>query len=130
MPGTAIGFIGLGNMGGPMAVRLIEGGLELHVHDRHFGKPALLLRPVAAPPFYAARLRPAVIAVTAAGLRIDARARVLTEADVPIPCLFAAGETAGGVLGERYVGGLNITSGVVFGRIAGREAAETARSRW
>jgi 3-hydroxyisobutyrate dehydrogenase-like beta-hydroxyacid dehydrogenase len=29
----AVGFIGLGNMGGPMAGRLIDAGFEVHVHD-------------------------------------------------------------------------------------------------
>jgi fumarate reductase flavoprotein subunit len=38
--------------------------------------------------------------------------------------LFAAGETAGGVLGERYIGGGNsIANAIVFGRIAGQQAA-------
>src|SRR5205814_9544649 len=32
MPGK-VGFIGLGNMGGPMALNLAKGGFELVVHD-------------------------------------------------------------------------------------------------
>ncbi|GAA1268802.1 hypothetical protein GCM10009609_34900 [Pseudonocardia aurantiaca] len=43
---------------------------------------------------------------------------------MPIPGLFAAGEVAGGVFGDRYAGGGNaIANAVVFGRIAGRNAA-------
>src|SRR5687768_14831223 len=30
-----VGFIGLGNMGGPMAANLIAGGFQLTVHDLH-----------------------------------------------------------------------------------------------
>ena len=32
MPGT-VGFIGLGNMGGPMALNLVKAGFDLIVHD-------------------------------------------------------------------------------------------------
>ena len=32
MTGT-VGFIGLGNMGGPMALNLVKAGFELVVHD-------------------------------------------------------------------------------------------------
>ena len=34
MPAGSIGFIGLGNMGAPMAHRLVEAGYSLHVHDK------------------------------------------------------------------------------------------------
>jgi fumarate reductase flavoprotein subunit len=39
------------------------------------------------------------------GLRIDGEARVHGRDDRPIPGLFAAGESAGGVLGDRIFGG-------------------------
>jgi fumarate reductase flavoprotein subunit len=39
--------------------------------------------------------------------------------------LYAAGETTGGVVGERYIGGGNyISNAIIFGRIAGRNAAD------
>jgi fumarate reductase flavoprotein subunit len=76
-------------------------------------------------------IRPAIVCLTSTGLRIDSSARVLDPRDRLIPGLFAAGETTGGVLGERYIGGGNsIANAIVFGRIAGRAAAalrETAR---
>lgn len=40
---------------------------------------------------------------------------------------YAAGETTGGVMGERYIGGGNsIINAIVFGRIAGESAARAA----
>ena len=35
MSGPSVGFVGLGNMGGPMAARLVEADLEVSVHDLH-----------------------------------------------------------------------------------------------
>jgi fumarate reductase flavoprotein subunit len=92
--------------------------------DRAFFKTGEVLKPIATPPFYAVEIRAAIICLTSAGVRIDADARVLDGGDWPIPGLFAAGETTGGVLGERYVGGGNsIANAIVFGRLAGRTAA-------
>lgn len=87
------------------------------------------LKPVRTPPFYAAEMRPAIVCLTATGVRIDTSARALSTWGTPIPGLFAAGETTGGVMGERYVGGGNsIANAIVFGRIAGREAAAQVAS--
>jgi len=98
--------------------------------DRAFGKDPSLLRPVATPPFYAVEVRPALVALTGYGLRIDEQAQVLDRADEPIPGLFAAGEATGNVLGELYIGsGNSLTSCFVFGRIAGAQAALWGRAR-
>jgi tricarballylate dehydrogenase len=40
-----------------------------------------------------------------------------------IPGLFACGELVGGLFYYNYPGGTGLTSGSVFGRIAGRESA-------
>ncbi len=53
--------------------------------DRVFGKDPALLRPITSPPFYAVQVRPALVALTGYGLRIDERASVLDGADEPIP---------------------------------------------
>lgn len=91
--------------------------------DSMFFKDAAVMKPVATPPFYAVEIRPAIVCLTSTGLRIDASTRVLDHCDRAIDGLYAAGETTGGVLGERYVGGGNaIANAIVFGRIAGREA--------
>lgn len=64
--------------------------------------------PVAQPPFYAIPLC-AGITVTSGGLAVDGRGRVLDAADRPVPGLYAAGSTVGGIEGgpaAGYVGGL------------------------
>lgn len=92
--------------------------------DTAFFKEAAHLRPIETPPFYGARIRPAVVCWTGAGLRIDAEARVLDAAGQPVPGLYAAGETTGGMFGPCYAGGgASILNALVFGRIAGRGAA-------
>ncbi|MDX1576780.1 MAG: FAD-binding protein, partial [Kiloniellales bacterium] len=63
------------------------------------------------------------ITFTFGGLRIDRDARVLDEDLAPIPGLFAAGELVGGIFYFNYPGGTGLTSGSVFGRIAGTAAA-------
>jgi fumarate reductase flavoprotein subunit len=94
--------------------------------DRRFFKKGPLTT-IETAPFYAAEVHAASFGATSAGLRIDPDARVLGRDSRPIPGLYAAGETAGGVLGERYVGGGNyISSAIIFGRIAGRGAAALA----
>jgi fumarate reductase flavoprotein subunit len=97
--------------------------------DPWYFKDPQYLKPVRTPPFYAVEMRPAIVCLTATGVRIDASARALSISNTPIPGLLAAGETTGGVMGERYVGGGNsIANAIVFGRIAGREAADQAAS--
>jgi fumarate reductase flavoprotein subunit len=96
--------------------------------DSMFFKAAEDLKPVRTPPFYAVEVRAAIVCLTSTGLRIDRDAQVLDLRDQPIRGLFAGGETAGGVLGERYVGGGNsIANAIVFGRIAGLSAAAESR---
>lgn len=63
------------------------------------------------------------ITFTYAGLRIDMSAAVLDESGVRIPGLFACGEIVGGLFFDGYPGGSGLTSGAVFGRLAGRSAA-------
>lgn len=92
--------------------------------DRAFLKEVRHLRPLLTPPFYAAPIKPAVICWTGTGLRIDPDARVLDQDERPIPGLYAAGETTGGMFGQCYAaGGASVGNAIVFGRIAGREAA-------
>ena len=96
-------------------------------HDSRFFKAPECLQPVLTPPFYAAPISPAVVCWTVTGLRIDREARVLNAADQPIPGLYAAGETTGGMFGECYAaGGASIANAIIFGRTAGVNAAEWA----
>ncbi|MGW1545880.1 FAD-dependent oxidoreductase [Streptomyces sp. NPDC002346] len=81
------------------------------------------LAPISTAPFYAVELRPAIIGITFAGLRIDHEARVLDTAGRPIPGLFAGGEVAGGLDADVYAGGgTSIGNALVFGRTAARTA--------
>ena len=63
------------------------------------------------------------ITFTFGGLAVDADARVLGEDGAPIAGLFAAGELVGGLFYFNYPGGSGLTSGAVFGRVAGYGAA-------
>ncbi|MFF3896280.1 FAD-dependent oxidoreductase [Streptomyces sp. NPDC001812] len=91
-------------------------------HDTAFEKKGTLA-PVSTAPFYAVELRPAIIGITFAGLRIDDEARVLDTAGRPVPGLFAGGEVAGGLDADVYAGGgTSIGNALVFGRTAARSA--------
>lgn len=108
------------------SIRRYNADVQSGTDTEYFKDPAYLL-PVNEPPFYAVEMRPAIVCLTSTGLRIDPSARVLDRTGVPIPGLYAGGETTGGVLGERYVGGGNsVANAIVFGRIAGRTAATDA----
>ncbi|MFZ8987578.1 MAG: FAD-binding protein, partial [Steroidobacteraceae bacterium] len=94
--------------------------------DGAFLKEARHLRPLTTPPFYAAPIKPAVICWTGTGLRIDPDARVLDQDERAIPGLYAAGETTGGMFGQCYAaGGASVGNAIVFGRIAGQQAARS-----
>jgi len=57
------------------------------------------------------------------GVRTDGRSRVISKEGQPIPGLYAAGTTTGGLLYDHYPLGASLMQAAVFGRIAGREAA-------
>ena len=69
------------------------------------------------------------ITFTFGGLAVDANARVIGEDGEPMPGLLAAGELVGGLFYFNYPGGTGLTSGAVFGREAGKNAAHDLRSR-
>lgn len=80
-------------------------------------------------PFYAREVRGCVIGQTGAGLNINERAQVLDQHGRVIPGLYAAGEVLGCTVGKRYSGGgMGICNAMVFGRLAGTNAAIDARS--
>ncbi|RAX48270.1 FAD-binding dehydrogenase [Arthrobacter sp. AQ5-05] len=82
------------------------------------------LAPIENGPFYAVKMVPGELVCTHTGLQIDANARVQNQFGEPVIGLYAAGEAAGGVLGERYVGGGNsVAHALTFGRLAGLHAA-------
>jgi tricarballylate dehydrogenase len=68
------------------------------------------------------------ITFTFGGLRVDPTAHVIDVYGQPIPGLYAAGELVGDLFYFNYPGGTGLTSGAVFGRLAGTGAAEFARA--
>ncbi|WP_027946613.1 FAD-dependent oxidoreductase [Amycolatopsis taiwanensis] len=103
-----------------------------HGHDADFLRHRTLANkgsadnpdPIGEAPFYAARLLPAELVCTHAGLEIDGSAAVRDGRGEVIPGLFAAGEAGAGVLGQRYVGGGNaVANALTMGRTAGQNAA-------
>lgn len=85
-----------------------------------------IMLPIDEGPFYGIAQWPAVHH-TMGGLRINKNAQVIDIWRKPIPRLYACGEVTGGIHGANRLGGNAIADCVVFGRIAGINAAkETA----
>lgn len=66
------------------------------------------------------------ITFTYGGVKISSNASIMDKAGSPVSGLFACGEMVGGVFWGGYPGGSGLTSGAVFGKIAGVGAAELA----
>jgi succinate dehydrogenase/fumarate reductase flavoprotein subunit len=92
--------------------------------DEQFGRSADTLAALEAP-LYAIEMCPG-LATASGGPRRDARARVLAPGDTPIAGLYAAG-AAGSIWGHLTEHGGGLTDAIVFGRVAGNEAAARAR---
>lgn len=90
--------------------------------DPDFGRTSFI-NPLDKAPFYAIKVTPG-IHHTMGGLKIDGRTRVLRADGSVIEGLYAAGEVTGGVHGGNRLGGTAVSDFVVFGRIAGQEAAK------
>ena len=80
-----------------------------------------------APP-YSAYAVTCGITFTFGGLKIDKEGQVIDTGGSKIPDLFAAGELVGGLFYFNYPGGTGLTSGSVFGRIAGNSAGQVEPS--
>src|SRR5438874_1439369 len=65
---------------------------------------------------------------TFGGVRITTEGEVLNTDYHPIRGLYAAGELVGGLFYFNYPGGSGLTSGAVFGRIAGASAARAGKN--
>jgi len=76
-----------------------------------------------APPFHAYSVTGG-ITFTFGGLKIDDTARVIGTDWRPLPGLYTCGEMVGGLFHDNYAAGSGLMSGAVFGRIAGRNAAQ------
>lgn len=81
--------------------------------------------PIDTPPFEAYVVT-CGITFTFGGLKINTSAEVQSDTGSTIPGLYAAGELVGGLFYFNYPGGSGLTSGAVFGRLAGSQAATFA----
>ena len=86
--------------------------------------------PIDKPPFLAVKVT-AGVTFTFGGLTVhpETAAVVSSMTNKEIPGLYCAGEMLGGIFYDNYPGGSGLTSGAVFGRRAGRAAAEAVRDR-
>jgi flavocytochrome c len=90
--------------------------------DPDFKKPFLKAARPVVPPYYVIRVWPKVHH-TMGGLRINTKAQALNSKDEPIKGLYAAGEVTGGIHGASRLSDCATTECLIFGRIAGRNAA-------
>ena len=84
--------------------------------------------PIDQPPFLAVRVTSG-ITFTFGGLAVNPEtAAVISESTADeVPGLYCVGEMLGGIFHDNYPGGSGLTSGAVFGRRAGRAAANTVK---
>lgn len=75
---------------------------------------------------YAIEIEPAVHH-TMGGININTNTEVLNKDGQPIKGLYAAGEVVGGIHGGNRLGGNALADLIVFGRIAGENAAKLAK---
>ena len=97
-------------------------GYQAAGNDAEFGRESME-EPLTTAKYYAGLCAPAVHH-TMGGVKINTNTEVLKEDGSSIPGLFAAGEVTGGVHGANRLGGNAVTDIVVFGRIAGENAAK------
>ena len=90
--------------------------------DPEFNKRSLTF-PIGKAPFYILKAVPAVHH-TMGGVKINSQAQVIKTDGTVIPGLYAAGEVTGGVHGKNRLGSDAIADIIVFGRIAGKNAAK------
>ncbi len=90
-------------------------------NDPRFHRKTLINK-IDHPPFYATA-KTVTVHHTLGGVEINERTQVLNSQKQPIPHLFAAGEVTGGIHGANRLGGNSFPDCIVFGRIAGTEAA-------
>ena len=98
----------------------VKTGRDSHL-GRYVNKKAV---PMGTGPWYVSTMVPKVHHCMG-GIYTDMEARALDiDADQPIPGLYAAGESTGGVHGAVRLGSCAVTDCIVYGRIAGRNAAK------
>lgn len=94
--------------------------------DEDFGRTTALRAPINEGPFHAIRIAPGVHH-TMGGVTINTATAVLNTAQQPIPGAYAAGEVVGGIHGGNRIGGNAVADIIIFGTLAGHQAAVRAR---
>lgn len=95
-------------------------------HDDDFGRTTALRAPINEGPFHAIQIAPGVHH-TMGGVTIDTDTQVLNSEQQVIPGAFAAGEVVGGLHGGNRIGGNAVADIIVFGSLAGHQAALRAK---
>lgn len=90
--------------------------------DKSFRRETGMDNYLSSAPFYAIQITPGVHH-TMGGIKINYRTEVLNTNQNSIKGLYAAGEVAGGVHGQNRIGGNAIAEIIIFGRQAGKQAA-------
>ncbi len=104
-----------------------EFGKGSTAYNRYLGdadhKPNACVAPLDTPPYYAVKVVMGDLG-TFAGIRTDAKARVLDSDNRPIPGLYAAGNDMASIMGGNYPGGgITLGPAMTFGYIAGKTIA-------
>lgn len=95
-------------------------------YDAECGRSAESMAPITGDSFYAVEARAGILN-TQGGARRNENAEVIGTDGNPIPHLYAAGEF-GGVTAFQYNGGGNLAECIIFGQIAGKNAAAEKES--
>ena len=95
--------------------------------DKEFGRRLMNVE-LTKTPFYAVEIAPA-IHHTMGGVRINTNTEVINNSGNVVEGLYAAGEVTGGVHGGNRIGGNAVSDITVFGRIAGKNAAEAVKGK-
>jgi flavocytochrome c len=100
-------------------------GFVAQQHDDDFGRTTALRAPIDAGPFYAIQIAPGVHH-TMGGVTINTDTCVLDAQHNVIAGAYAAGEVVGGIHGGNRIGGNAVADIIIFGTLAGHQAAMRA----
>jgi fumarate reductase flavoprotein subunit len=93
--------------------------------DAEFGRKTAMRHPINQGPFYAIRIAPGVHH-TMGGVTINTDTCVLDAQKQVLSGAFAAGEVVGGIHGGNRIGGNAVADIIIFGILAGQNAAKYA----
>lgn len=96
-------------------------------YDEDFGKDTKRMFPIDTPPFYAAKFEQSSLLVCPGGIKCDAELHALDTDDNVVPGLYVAGNNMGGRFLVEYpvtVAGISLGTAIVFGKLAGINAAK------